>query len=303
MVYDRIMKVLAIDIGGTALKVAETTPDGKILSSSEQPSEAKKGGEYVIQKICEIISSYKGYDRIGISTAGQVDSKTGTILYANQNIPHYTGMEVQKVISEKFRVPVAVENDVNAAALGEAFYGVGKDVDDFLCLTYGTGVGGAIIINRNIYGGNKGVGGEFGHIIAHPEGRICGCGQRGCYEQYASTTALVRECLKINSEYDNGRVIFKEVQNGNDKIKEIVDKWIEEIVIGLVSLVHIFNPKCIILGGGILEQPYIINEINNRLYSKIMPCYKDVEIRKAALGNNAGVLGATHIVLDKKQYI
>ena len=293
------MNILALDIGGTSIKVAKVTSDGNIIESSEYPSEGKKGGPHILNRACEIISLYKDYERIGISTTGQVNSVTGTIVFANENVPNYTGMELGKIIAEEFGVPVAVENDVNAAALGEANYGAAKEDRDFLCLTYGTGVGGAIVINNKIYGGSKGVAGEFGHIITHPDGLECGCGQKGCYEQYASTTALVRECMKYDPNLNNGRIIFEEMQNGNDKVKEIINNWIDEIILGLRSLVHIFNPKCLILGGGILEQDYVIQEINNRLFDKIMISYSQVEIKKAMLGNNAGVLGATHLVLNK----
>lgn len=295
------VNILALDIGGTAIKVATVSLDGTILASAEYPSEGKKGGPHILNKICEIISSHKDYDKIGISTTGQVDSTTGNIVFANENVPNYTGMELGKIIADKFGVPVAVENDVNAAALGEAHYGAGKEYSDFLCLTYGTGVGGAIIMGHEIYGGSKGVAGEFGHIITHPEGLMCGCGQKGCYEQYASTTALVRMCMAEDSKFENGRIIFEEMHKGNSRVQAIINNWIDEIVLGLRSLVHIFNPSCLILGGGILEQDYVIQEINSRLHHKIMPSYAGVVVRKALLGNNAGVLGATHLVLKQKQ--
>lgn len=293
------MNILALDIGGTAIKVAKVTSDGKILTSEEYPSEGKKGGPHILSRICEIIASHKDYDRIGISTTGQVNASTGTIVFANKNVPNYTGMKLGELVSAKFGVPVAVENDVNAAALGEAHYGAGKDHSDFLCLTYGTGVGGAIVLNHQIYGGSKGVAGEFGHIITHPEGLLCGCGYHGCYEQYASTTALVRECMKEDVSFSNGRVIFEEMANGNGRVKEIVDCWIDEIVLGLRSLVHIFNPGCFILGGGILEQSYIIEEVNKRLAGAVMASYAEIQVKKALLGNNAGVLGAAYLVLNK----
>lgn len=293
------MKILALDIGGTAIKVAKTTVHGEILESAEYPSEGKLGGDHIMKVACKIIEGASDYDLIGISTCGQVDTKTGSIVFANDNVPNYTGMQVKKILEEKFKVPVQVENDVNAAALGEAYYGVGREYEDFLCLTYGTGIGGAIIINRHVYGGSKGVAGEFGHIITHPNGLKCTCGQSGCYEQYASTTALVREAMRLDSKYDNGRRIFEAFHLGDESIGKVIDNWIDEVILGLVSLVHIFNPNCLILGGGILSQNYIIGEINNRLLDKLMPSYRGVAIKKAELGNSAGVLGATRIVLTK----
>ena len=289
------MNILAIDIGGTMLKIAEITSEGQIISIYETPSEAKLGGPHVIEKVCSLIENYKGYERIGISTAGQVDSYLGTIIYANDNIPNYTGMEVKKIIEERFKVPVAIENDVNAAALGEAIYGAGQEEKDFLCLTYGTGIGGAIIIERKVYKGADGVAGEFGHLLSHPEGKACGCGYRGCYEQYASTTALIEEAKKIDVTCTNGKVLFEKLHKGDKVLEKVLDQWLNELVVGLVSLTHIFNPSCFILGGGILEQDSIIEAINQKIYSKIMPSYKQVKIKKASLGNKAGVLGAMYL--------
>lgn len=293
------MEILALDIGGTAIKVAMVDSDGNILESAEHPSEGKKGGNHILEKVCEIISTYSGYERIGISTTGQVDSKAGVIVFANENVPNYTGMPIAKIVEERFKVPVKVENDVNAAALGEAYYGAGKGYEDFLCLTYGTGVGGAIVIDQKIYGGSRGVAGEFGHIITHPDGLTCGCGQKGCYEQYASTTALVGKAKEYNPELTNGRLIFEEINKGNHEVRDIVNSWIDEIIVGLASLIHIFNPNCLILGGGILEQDYIVEQINEKLYNRLMESYAQVEIRKAQLGNNAGILGVTHLVLNQ----
>lgn len=289
------MKVLAIDIGGTMLKIAETTLEGEILSIYEEPSEAKKGGPYVIEKVCKWIDSYTGYERIGISTAGQVNSEAGTIVYANENIPNYTGMHVKDIIEGRFKVPVAIENDVNAAAIGEAFYGAGKKEKDFLCLTYGTGIGGAIVIDSSIYKGAAGVAGEFGHILTHPQGKLCGCGKQGCYEQYASTTALIALARAVEPTCKDGKMLFQKIALGNENLKQVVDKWIDELMLGLVTLTHIFNPSCFILGGGILEQDYIIRQINDKIGDLIMPTYKGVNIKKAELGNKAGVLGATYI--------
>lgn len=291
------MRILALDIGGTAIKSAIANENGGITDFKEHETNAKNGGAYVMKKAVEIAKTYSDFDVIGISTAGQVDSKTGVIVYANENIPEYTGTNVREIFENEFHVPTYVENDVNSAAIGETQYGAAREFNDLLCLTYGTGIGGAIVHNRQIYGGAKGLAGEFGHIITHPDGRLCACSQHGCYEQYASTTALIREVKRLYPELTNGRLIFDEWHRGNENVKRIVDDWIDEIVFGLVTLIHIFNPNALVLGGGILAQPYIENEINKRIYKRVMKSYSDFVIVKAELKNTAGLLGASYIAL------
>lgn len=289
------MKTLALDIGGTAIKLAELDRECNILSFREVPSEGKNGGENLIAKVKKLIGEYEGFDRIGISTAGQVDITDGSIVFANDNIPGYTGMKVRQLFEDFCNVPVRVENDVNAAAIGEAFYGAGKAYNDFLCLTFGTGIGGAIVVDKQIYRGANGVAGELGHMITHPNGKLCACGMYGCYEQYSSTTALVNEARRLNPAYKNGRVIFDELWHDN-KLKYVVDKWINEIIIGLINLVHIFNPRCFVLGGGILNENYITQQIDLKLKDRIMVSFNNIDIHSAALGNKAGLLGIGHVV-------
>lgn len=291
------MNILALDVGGTAIKSALINM-GQILDSSECLSEAKLGGPQLVKNIMKTIDSYHNYDAISISSTGQVDSEKGCIIYANDNVPNYTGTKLSEIIREKYNKPVFLENDVNAAAIGEGFYGAGKGERDFLCLTYGTGIGGAIVFNGKIYKGNSGVAGEMGHMVTHINGLPCNCGQKGCYEQYASTTALLRNVMAYNKNINNGYQIFLELEKGNSKVKNIVDNWIDEILYGLINLVHIFNPSCIILGGGIMKQPYIIDLINEKLRHKIMDSFKDIKIVSAQLGNNAGVYGMAAIAED-----
>ena len=294
------MRILAIDIGGTAIKSAIANEKGEIIDLKEHPTNAKEGGPAVMKTALEIAHTYQNFECIGISTTGQVDPKQGVIVYANENVPRYTGTNVKKIFEDEFHILTCVENDVNCAAVGETHYGAGRGLKDLLCITYGTGVGGAIVINRQIYGGAHGLAGEFGHLITHPNGKQCGCGQHGCYEQYASTTALVREARRVDPRLVNGRLIFEEWHKGNVAIRMIVDDWIDEIVVGLVTLIHIFNPNGIILGGGVLSEPYIESEINRRIYKRVMESYSDFRVVKAELKNTAGLLGASVIAFKNK---
>ena len=141
------MKILAIDIGGTAIKYGITDENFNVCEFYEIPSEAKLGRDHLMLKVLSIVGTYYGgVDCVGISTAGQVNSEEGRIIFANESIPHYTGTEIKKMLTEKYDIPVVVENDVNSAATAEAMFGSGKGSNDFLCLTYGTGVGGAVVV-------------------------------------------------------------------------------------------------------------------------------------------------------------
>ena len=286
------MKIIALDIGGTTIKVGEIN-DGKLVSHGEFATDAKLGGEAVMRKAEEIIAGYSGFECIGISTAGQVDIKTGSIRFANENIPNYTGMQVKTRLEARFKVPVAVENDVNAAALGEAHFGAGRGANNFICITYGTGVGGAIVMNQEIYGGSSCSAGEFGHIITHAGGELCNCGQHGCYERYASAGALVRRALAIDETLTSGREIFARFDE--PQVKALVDEWIYEVMQGLTTLVHIFNPSLLVLGGGIMNEKYIADAISELLPKYTMQSYHGIAIKQAELRNNAGLLGAAYL--------
>lgn len=294
------MNILSIDIGGTAIKYGLVSEDFEILESNEIPTQAQLGGEHLMQKILDIVGEYKdNISCVGISTAGQVDSDEGKIIFANETIPNYTGTEISKTIKEVYNIPASVENDVNSAATAEGIFGSGKGYDDFLCLTYGTGVGGAIWTNGKVYTGANYSAGEFGHIITHVNGRHCNCGGNGCYETYASTTALVRDVEEAYGEKLTGRQIFEPEYFNNEKIKSAIDSWIDEIVAGLTSLIFVFNPSCIVLGGGIMNEDYIINEVSNRVHQNKIHSFKSVEIKKAAMKNKAGMLGAAYLASKK----
>ena len=294
------MTTIVIDIGGTAIKSGLYT-DGELSEMREIPTEAKQGGEHVMNRVKELIADYKKictFQRIGISTAGQVNPLRGDIIYANENIPGYTGTPVKDIMEQEFQVPTAVENDVNAAAIGEAVFGAGKGISDFVCLTYGTGVGGSVFINGKLYSGSSFSAGVFGAIVTHPEDRHIGQSMfSGCYEKYASTTALVRNASALDPSLTNGRTIFDQL--GNPLVKQIVDQWIMEIVYGLTTIIHMLNPACVILGGGVMEQTYVLEQIRERLYENLIPSFRHVKIEKAALGNRAGMLGAA--VLEQRR--
>lgn len=287
------MKILVFDIGGTFIKYGCCTEEG-MSEVLEIPTEAEKGGAHILECLIALIARESGYDAIGISTAGQVNAETGSIIYANSNLPNYTGMQLRKELEKRFQVPVMVENDVNAAAVGEAVYGAGKDWDSFLCLTYGTGIGGAIIEEKSVYHGAGFSAAEFGAIVTHSQEKIAGKDFfDGCYEKYASTTALVRKAMEYDPALCSGRKIFERLSD--PKVTEILDEWIDELMMGLATLIHIFNPSCVVLGGGIMEQPFILEQVRKRIPKYVMPNFTNVHVTAAALGNQAGLLGINYL--------
>lgn len=286
------MKIITVDIGGTAIK-AGLWDGTELTEQKEWETQASLGGGHLMERVKELIHTYRGFDAVGISTAGEVNTEDGSIFYANSNIPGYTGMQVKKIMEEEFHVPVSVENDVNAAALGELYCGAGCGCKDFLCLTYGTGVGGCIVIDEKVYAGASYSAGSFGGIVIHPEEKAGTDSLEGCYERCASVTALVRRVRKVDETLDNGKKIFASM--GNEKVREQIDLWIDDICTGLVTLICIFNPSRIILGGGVMAQEYVVSEVNRRVGMQIAPSLRSVEIVPAKLGNTAGMMGAVSL--------
>lgn len=292
-------RIAVVDVGGTSIK-SGVWENGVILEFRETDTNAAMGGAHVMQTVLEILGGYPDFQAVGVCTAGQVDTDKGEILYANDNMPGYMGTKIKEAIESAYHVPTAVLNDVSAAALGEAFCGAGKGIKDFLCLTYGTGVGGAIIAGGEVYTGAGYSAGEFGGIITHPEDRDVSADTfSGCYERYASTTALVQLVRGRFPALRNGRDIFANI--GHPAVKELIDRWVDEIVYGLISLTHIFNPALIVLGGGIMEQTYVVEEVKKRLKEQIIPSFRNVEVVPASLGNAAGLLGAARQALREME--
>jgi len=288
------MRILTFDIGGTNIKYALCNEKFELSDRHSIPTEASKGGQYIINKIIDIIETYDNIDRIAVSTAGQVDSENGIVVYSTDNIPYYTGMMVKKIIESKTGIKTYVENDVNAAAIGEAKFGAAKYCSNFICLTFGTGIGGAIYLNDKLYKGADSSAGEFGHIITHAGGRSCTCGGEGCYEQYASAKALIQAVEKVAGKKLNGFEIFNKDNFSNAEIRHVIDIWIDEIILGLISVIYTFNPSLIVLGGGIMNEEYIIELIDRKIYKQMMENYRKVNIVNTELGNDAGLLGAAY---------
>lgn len=282
------MRIAVADIGGTAIKAGIW--NGKEISDfREIDTLAYEGGLKITKRVIDLFKEYGDFDAVGISTAGQVDITDGSIYYANENLPNYTGLKVKDIFENEFNVPVFVDNDVNCAAYGELNFGAAQGLSDFLCLTYGTGVGGAIVIDGKIYYGSTFGGGSFGGIVTHPE-MIDGTDFSGCYENFASVSALVRNVSAIFPELNSGRRVFDAF--GHPEVRKIIDSWIDEVSFGLITLIHIFNPSDIVLGGGVMAQPYIIEKLTDIIAKNVSSQWNGVALHQAKLGNLAGLIGA-----------
>lgn len=291
-------KIVTLDIGGTNIKVG-IFKDEVLVQEAEIPTLAKQGAKTVIDRCMTFIKQYMPCDGIGISTCGQVNNNDGSIHYANENMPGYTGMQVKKIFEDEFHVKVTVENDVYAAARGENQYGAGKGYKDFICLTYGTGIGGGVYLSgQPYYGAGKSAGVMLGGIIL--QSSTIHQPWDGSYESLASTTALIQNAQKFNPCITNGRSLFCHLDDPT--IKAVLDAWIEQIAIGLCSLAHVYNVPLFILGGGILEQEYVFNNIKRVFQKYIILGFDGVQIHQAKLGNRAGIYGALALNLEQSAY-
>ena len=287
------MNILAIDIGGTMIKYGLVSFDGKILSTDKIKTEASKGLNNILNKIDNIFKRYKENNPVGIAVSGtgQINGMIGKVIGGNPIIPNWIGTNLVKILEEKYNLPIVLENDVNCVALGEKWVGAGKDLSNFICLTIGTGIGGGILLNNQLFRGENFVAGEFGHILI----------KKGEFEQFASTTALIRLVKERTGKTLNGKEIFDLEKKEILEYQEVISEWIENLTDGLSSIIYCFNPANIILGGGVIEQGEpLINRIKNSLFKKIGPQFKEkLNIIQAKLGNNAGMIGASYLLLEK----
>ncbi len=290
---------LGIDIGGTFIKFA-VLKNGEILFKdsieTNQESDIKLLRE-IIEKTREIMKDFP-VEKIGVGVPGRLEDGIVT----SGNLP-FKNTPIEKVLKDEFLgIPVTVQNDANCAALGEALFGAGAECENVVMVTLGTGIGGGIILERKIAPGNKRMG-EIGHMIVMAKsGRECPCGLSGCWEQYASVTALIRQATETallnkqdllykkyidNGEKLNGKLIFEAFDEGSVCAKQVISEYVDWLKVGVESLVKIFAPDSIILAGGITKQgDKLIGELRKRAVTK------GTKIEISILQNDAGRLGA-----------
>lgn len=281
--------ILTLDIGGTQIKTGLINSEGQLIEKSKHDTNVKSENFNMLDRISKIINKkIEEYDieGIAISTAGVVDFNNGKIVFANKNIPNYTGTEISKYIYEKYGLSSTVENDVNCALLGELSLEKYSEIKSAVMFTIGTGVGGSIAINGEIIRGATFSAGEVGYTIQNGKN----------IEDIASTTSLVKNVKdRIKKEDINGLWIFEQAKRGDKVCVEEIDNLLDNIAILINNVVSIINPDVIILGGGIMEQeeyisPILEDKLKNILKNELVK--NSLKIEFAKLGNDAGMMGA-----------
>ncbi len=313
----KIKYAIGVDLGGTKVKLGIVTSEGRIVKKISVPTLANDGPEKSIGQIKKGIKSLlKGNKKliqgIGIGSPGTVALKKGTVENP-PNLPGWGKVHLGKIISEEFKIKTHVENDANAAAIGELIYGSGKDLTSFIMVTLGTGVGGGIIFNRKLFRGDHGGAGEIGHITIDQNGKECNCGSFGCLETYLGNNYLVEE-VRHQLELNKDSIIYKLLDNNLDNLSPKVihdasllgDKFSQNIIAnlgetlghGLASVVNIFDIANIIIGGGVagFGRP-LFNSVKESVKSRVLtPLKPKIKVLKASLKNNAGIKGASSLV-------
>lgn len=319
------MCYIGIDLGGTFIKGGIFKEDNIIVKDQIKTGELTSNA--VISSIAKLINNMlncvkldlNNIKAIGVGIPGMIDSKSGKVLY-NNNFSNWVNVDFVKKLQTELNcnIPVYISNDANVAALGECYFGAAEQYDDSIMITLGTGVGGGVIINNQIFEGNMGAGAELGHMVIVINGEKCTCGRRGCFESYCSATALIRQTKKAMESDKNSQlwtICSGNVDNINGKTafdayftdktaKMVVDNYITYLVEGLCNLANIFRPQAIILGGGISKQgdmliDLIKDKFNKRLYG--MHLGPQVELKLAKLRNDAGFLGAIRLAIQKSE--
>lgn len=309
---------IGVDIGGTNIKIALVDLKGGIVYSNTTPTRAEMGYEYTInnikQAIIDLMKETKvdkaSIEAIGFGFPGQIDYKNG-IVRMLPNIPGWIDVPVAKIMEDEFKIPTRLDNDVRCAALGELNFGAGKGCQNLICITVGTGIGSGLIVNGKLVRGASNAAGEIGHIkLTLNDGPLCGCGDFGCFEAYASGPAIVamaREYIaggksskykEMATEELSPYIVAQAALQGDAVAKKIYTKMGETIGIGLASVVNLLNPEKIIIGGGVAEAGDILfDPIRKTIQERAMPIQAAaVQVVPAQLGNTAGVIGASLLI-------
>ena len=315
--------IISVDLGGTQIRAALSDREGNILNRVAHPTQADEGPGPVIERIKEAIRQAAGQhlgevQAIGIASAGPLDPWKGVIIKA-PNLPGWRNVPLKAIMEEEFGLPTYVGNDANLAALAEQRFGAGKGARNLIYITHSTGIGGGIIVDGRLLLGSKGLAAEVGHITIDIDGPRCGCGNIGCLEAMAAGPAIARnavQAIKAGRKTiitdlvggDLNRITAKEVneaaQQGDPLGIELIRQAGELLGIGLVSLMHLFNPEIIIIGGGVSKAGELLFEpVRETVRERCMDeaYWRDTPIVPAALGDDVGLMGGIALVLSQEE--
>lgn len=300
---------IGVDLGGTNLRAAAISSDGRVLDRIAGTTDLHLGRDAVVDDIVDSIQKLKAkcdgdLAGVGIGVPGFIDIDRGLIV-GSHNLPEFSGFPVRDVLGDRLGTPVIFENDANAAALGEKWMGAGREVNDLILLTLGTGVGGGIISGGGVLHGFLGMAGEIGHTTVYPDGNLCGCGNRGCLEKHASATAItgLAQMLHLGDSITSEGV-YKLACDGNDLARRIFESVGIALGIALASLINTFNFPLYLLGGGVaaawdLFSPAMFAEARRRSFALRNT---KTRIEKATLGKDAGLFGAAYLPMQTEEH-
>jgi glucokinase len=294
---------IGVDLGGTNLRAAAIDSQGKMLDKIAGNTALQAGRDAVLDDMVQSIEKLRAtlgahnLKGVGIGLPGFILIDKGIIVGSN-NMPEFENYPVRDEIEKRLGAKVILENDANAAAMGEQWMGAGRNVDDLVLLTLGTGIGGGIIIGGRVLHGQLGMAGELGHLTVVPNGNPCGCGNRGCVEKHASATAISAMARLIGLGHDlSSEDVYKLAVEGNDLSRTIFRSMGEALGVALANLINIFNFPLYLLSGGPLPAwdyfaPAMLEEVSRRSFTYR---HSSTRIEKATLGNEAGLYGAAYL--------
>ncbi len=313
--------LVGVDLGGTNVRIGIVTPMGRILKKEEYALDTSRGGlnivEGLVSNLRNLLQKRIGKNNqllgIGIGIAGAIDMKRGRMINS-PNIPDLNGFGIREFIQKRMSSPIAIENDANAFALGEGWVGAAKGSKDYCGITLGTGVGGGIVINGEILHGSGGMASEVGHMVIDPEGPLCGCGGKGCLEVYASATGIRRMALEAIEKGKGGEIlkraggkveeitsekVFEAAQSGDKAAQKIFNEMGRFLGLGLVNLIHLFDPEKIVIGGKASRawDSFIKTTMEVVAERAMEGSREKVKIVQAKCGDDAGILGAAYASL------
>ena len=316
------MYYIGVDLGGTNIAVGLVDKDGHILAKKSVRTFAQRPFAQIMQDMAGCILALlkeqqvelAQVDSIGIGSPGSLDTENGELVCA-YNFKDGIHVPLRDLLRQHIDKPVYIGNDANVAALGEVVAGAAKGYKDAVMITLGTGVGGGIIIDGKIYEGYRSAGAEMGHILLMHHGRPCTCGRRGCWEAYASATALIEQTIEAMTAHPesilnqtpeaqvNGRTAFDAMRKGDAVAKEVVDTYIEYIAQGIVDIVNVFRPEIVIIGGGICNEGDTLLAplrafVHKYSFGGELNAPQKIEVAK--LGNDAGIIGAAMLGIRRK---